>query len=169
MAGLCLEDIDWKAGVVRFKQSKNQKLLWLPLSRPLIEALASYIETERPSKSIHRNVFLRLNVPWEPLTPGGLAGTISRRMHTAAIAGSCHQLRHSFASELLRVGTSFSTLQELQSIFDSFQRKIEQESDPTVQFRALSQYTFYHLLYACGLRVSEAIALTKSMYSSELQ
>jgi integrase/recombinase XerC len=34
-------------------------------------------------------------------------------MHAAAIAGSCHQLRHSFASELLRVGISFSTLQEL--------------------------------------------------------
>lgn len=57
--------------------------------------------------------------------------------------------------------------QELRLIFDSFQRKIEQEADPTVRFRALSQYTFYHLLYACGLRVSEAIALTKSAYSSE--
>ncbi|MEJ2247466.1 MAG: tyrosine-type recombinase/integrase [Acidobacteriota bacterium] len=113
LAGLCLEDVDWKAGTVRFKQSKNRNLLWLPLSPPLIEALASYIKTERPSMSVHRNVFLRLNAPWAPLTPGGLAGAISGRMHAAAIAGSCHQLRHSFASELLRVGISFSTLQEL--------------------------------------------------------
>ena len=56
---------------------------------------------------------------------------------------------------------------ELQSLFDFFQTKIEQERDPAVRFRALSQYTFYHLLYACGLRVSEAIALTKSAYSPE--
>jgi site-specific recombinase XerD len=113
LASLCLEDLDWKKSVVRFRQSKNRKLLWLPLSRPLIEALASYLQNERPKNSPQRNIFLRLNTPWEPLTPSGLAGAVSKRMHAARIAGSGHQLRHSFASELLRVGVNFSTLQEL--------------------------------------------------------
>lgn len=113
IAGLSLEDLDWRKAAVRFKQSKNRKLLWMPLSRPLVEALASYLKTERPQSSAQRCVFLRLNTPWEPLTPSGLAGVISKRLHTAGIKSSCHQLRHSFASELLRTGVNFSTLQEL--------------------------------------------------------
>jgi integrase/recombinase XerD len=56
---------------------------------------------------------------------------------------------------------------ELHLFFDSFKVKMEQAADPTVRFRALSWYTFYHLLYACGLRVSEAVALTTSVYSAE--
>ena len=36
-----------------------------------------------------------------------------RKMRQAGIRGSGHGLRHAFASELLRAGTSFSTLQEL--------------------------------------------------------
>jgi len=113
IAGLCLEDFDWKRGAVRFRQHKNRKVLWMPLSRPLIEALVSYLQDERPRSSAQRGVFLRLNTPWGALTAGGLAGVISNRMHAAGIAGSCHQLRHGFASELLRVGIKYSTLQEL--------------------------------------------------------
>jgi site-specific recombinase XerD len=113
IASLCLEDFDWKRGTVRFRQHKNRKLLWMPLSRPLMEALASYLQDERPRSSTQRAVFLRLNTPWEPLTARSLAGVISKRMHKAGIAGSCHQLRHGFAAELLRVGIKYSTLQEL--------------------------------------------------------
>ena len=113
IASLRLEDFDWKREAVRFRQHKNRKVLWMPLSRPLIEALASYLQNERPRSSAQRAVFLRLNTPWGALTPGGLAGAISKRMHAAGIAASGHQLRHGFASELLRVGVNFSTLQEL--------------------------------------------------------
>jgi integrase/recombinase XerD len=113
IASLRMEDFDWKRGVVRFRQQKNRKLLWMPLSRPLIKALASYMQEERPRNTAQRAVFLRLNTPWEPLTASGLADVISNRMHAAGIAGSCHQLRHGFAGELLRVGIKYSTLQEL--------------------------------------------------------
>jgi site-specific recombinase XerD len=113
IAGLCLEDLDWRKAAVRYKQRKNRKILWLPLSRPLIEALASYLENERPRNRAQRTVFLRLTAPWEALTPGALAGIIGKRMRAAGIAASGHWLRHGFASELLRVGVNFSTLQEL--------------------------------------------------------
>jgi site-specific recombinase XerD len=113
IASLCLEDFDWKREAVRFHQHKTRNVLWMPLSRPLIEALAAYLQNERPRNSAQRAVFLRLNTPWEPLTPGGLSGAISKRMHAAGVAASGHQLRHGFASELLRVGVNFSTLQEL--------------------------------------------------------
>jgi integrase/recombinase XerD len=113
IACLHLDDFDWKRGAVRFKQHKNRKLLWMPLSRPLLDALVSYLQNERPRSTTQRAIFLRLNTPWGPLTARALAGVISKRMHAAGIAASGHQLRHGFASELLRVGVKFSTLQEL--------------------------------------------------------
>jgi len=113
LANLCLEDLDWKKGAVCFKQSKNGKLLWMPLSGPLIGALASCLQNERHKNSISRNIFLRLHAPWEPLTPSGISGAIRKRMRAAQISGSGHQLRHSFAGELLRIGVNFSILQEL--------------------------------------------------------
>jgi site-specific recombinase XerD len=113
IASLMLEDLNWRKAAVRYEQRKNRKILWMPLSRPLIEALASYLENERPQNSEQRTVFLRLNAPWGALTPSALAGVISKRMRAAGITASGHWLRHGFASELLRVGVNFSTLQEL--------------------------------------------------------
>jgi integrase/recombinase XerD len=57
--------------------------------------------------------------------------------------------------------------QELRLFFDFLKEQMRKAADPPDHFRALSRYTFYHLLYACGLRVSEATALTRASYSAE--
>ena len=113
MATLRLEDLHWQQQTVRFQHRKNRQPLRLPLARPLIEALVDYLKQERPPESSHREVFLRRTAPRGPLRPGSLAGLIQSRMRRAGIAASAHQLRHAFASELLRVGVGYSTLQEL--------------------------------------------------------
>ena len=113
IAALCLQHIDWVRAVVSFPAIKNKDILPLPLSRPLIEALADYLKNERPAGSSCRNVFLALTPPLEPLSPCAVSMLISRRMRKAGIKGSGHCLRHSFASELLRSGVSFPTLQGL--------------------------------------------------------
>jgi integrase/recombinase XerD len=113
IAALSLEHVDWVRGVVSFPPIKNQEVLPLPLSRPLIEALADYLKNERPAGSPYRNVFLALTPPLTPLAPVSVSTVISRRMHRAGIRGSAHRLRHAFASELLRAGVSFPTLQDL--------------------------------------------------------
>jgi integrase/recombinase XerD len=105
--------LDWKQGVVRFAQHKNRHLLPLPLSWPLVKALADYLKNERPRLSPYRQVFLRQTAPRRPLAPSSVAGLIARRMRQAGLRASGHQLRHAFAGELLRLGTPFSTLQEL--------------------------------------------------------
>lgn len=113
IAGLRLEDLDWKQGVARFIQPKNRHLLHLPLSWPLVKALADYLKNERPRRSPYRHVFLGRTAPRRPLSPRTVSILIARRMRQASIPASGHQLRHAFASELLRLGTPFSTLQEL--------------------------------------------------------
>jgi site-specific recombinase XerD len=113
MAGLCLDDLDWKRQRVRFHQRKNQNLLHLPVSRPLLEALADYLKNERPQNSGYREVFLRFYPPRAPLRPAAVSGLIARRMRKAGLGASAHQLRHGFAGELLKTGVAYSTLQEL--------------------------------------------------------
>ncbi len=113
IAGLRLEDLDWKRGVARFIQPKNRHVLHLPLSWSLVKALADYLKNERPRPSPYRQVFLGQTAPRRPLRPRTVSILIARRMRQASIPASGHQLRHAFASELLRLGTPFSTLQEL--------------------------------------------------------
>lgn len=113
IAALRLEDLDWKQAVARFPPVKGKNFLRLPLSRPLLKALADYLKNERAAHSPYRNVFLRLTAPQRPLHAGSVSGLMGKRMRQAGIRASGHRLRHAFASELLRAGTSLSTLQEL--------------------------------------------------------
>jgi integrase/recombinase XerD len=110
IAALRLEDLDWKQGVVRFAQLKNRRVLHLPLAWPLVKALADYLKHERPRPSPYRQVFLRRTAPRRPLTPSSVAQLMARRTRQAGVRASGHQLRHAFASELLRVGTTVSPL-----------------------------------------------------------
>jgi site-specific recombinase XerD len=113
IAALLLEDIDWEDAVVRFPPIKSKNFLYLPLSRPLLEALADYLENARLAGSPYRNMFLSGKAPLRPMTPSSVSKLIARKMRLAGIQATGHQLRHAFASELLRSGAPFSTLQEL--------------------------------------------------------
>jgi integrase/recombinase XerD len=113
IAALILEHFDWTQAVVSFPAIKSKDVLSLPLSRPLIEALVDYLKNERPAGSPYRNVFLALTAPLGPLAPSSVSSVLGQRMSRAGIRGSGHCLRHAFASELLRSGVSFPTLQEL--------------------------------------------------------
>jgi site-specific recombinase XerD len=113
IAALSLEHLDWARAVASFPPVKNEDALPLPLSGPLIEALADYLKNERPAGSRYRNVFLSLTPPLAPLAPTSVGTIIRRRMQRAGIRASAHCLRHAFAGELLRCGVPFSTLQKL--------------------------------------------------------
>lgn len=113
IAELKLEDLNWTQAVVSFPAVKGKNVLLMPLSRPLMEALADYLKNERANGRPYRNVFLALTPPFGPLRGSNVSQLMARRMRRAGIKGSGHQLRHAFASEMLKDGVSFSTLQEL--------------------------------------------------------
>lgn len=58
------------------------------------------------------------------------------------------------------------SLQELRRLFDYLRQQADQSDQAFRSFRFRSRYVFYHLLYACGLRVSEAIRLSVTDYSA---
>lgn len=59
------------------------------------------------------------------------------------------------------------SIEELRRFFDWLQQRADHSGDPLTSFRFRSRYVFYHLLYACGLRVSEGVRVTRADYAAE--
>ena len=101
VAGLRLDDIDWRAGelVVRGKGARQDRL---PLPADVGEAIAAYLRRGRP-RSSRREVFLSAKAPYEPIASGTVASTVRRACRRAGIVefGS-HRLRHTAACEMVQ-------------------------------------------------------------------
>ena len=100
VAGLKLEDIDWRAGEL-VVVGKGARLDRLPLPVDVGEAIAAYLRRGRPA-SDRRLVFLQARAPFEPIAPGTVASTVRRACRRAGVAevGS-HRLRHTAACEMV--------------------------------------------------------------------
>jgi site-specific recombinase XerD len=103
VAGLTLDDIDWRAGqiVVHGKAHRQDRL---PLPSEIGEAIAAYLQQGR-ARSAHREVFLRAVAPIGPMDRGGVSSLVRRACHRAGIAEvGAHRLRHTLACDLMAAG-----------------------------------------------------------------
>ncbi|WHH60063.1 tyrosine-type recombinase/integrase [Petroclostridium sp. X23] len=69
IVNLKLRDIDWKTGEIHIVQQKTQKVLSLPLTHAVGEAIKDYIIHGRPNSG-SEYVFLRTNAPYQNLSNG---------------------------------------------------------------------------------------------------
>lgn len=103
VAGLRLDDIDWRAGelVVRGKGARSDRL---PLPADVGRSIASYLQRGRP-RSKRREVFLRARAPFAPIAPGTVSSTVRRACRRAGVAEvGAHRLRHTVACEMVSAG-----------------------------------------------------------------
>lgn len=103
VAGLDLEDVDWRAGelLIRGKGSRQDML---PLPSDAGEALADYLRRGRPC-GFGRAVFLHAHAPLTRVSRGNVSDIVVRACKRAGIARvGAHRLRHTVASELLSRG-----------------------------------------------------------------
>ena len=106
VAGLLLDDIDWRAGelVVRGKGDRHERM---PLPVDVGEAIVAWLRDGRRAIDGCRNVFVRLRAPRRALTSGGVSQVVAAAAARAGLAPvTAHRLRHSAATELLRAGAS---------------------------------------------------------------
>lgn len=109
---LQLEQVDWRAGVLRLFRLKRRQAQVYPLLLSAAEALARYIDTVRPRTS-HPEVFLGLQAPQRPLTQGAMYCIVNRRFVALGIHAAHrgpHALRHACAARLVADGL---TLKEI--------------------------------------------------------
>lgn len=107
VAGMQLEDIDWRAGevVVHGKDRRDERM---PLPNDVGQALAEYLGAGRPITT-SRSVFLRLLAPRQGLTPTGVTGVVYNACDRAGLSRiGAHRLRHTAGTDMLRAGASLA-------------------------------------------------------------
>jgi site-specific recombinase XerD len=106
VAGLRLEDIDWRAGELTVC-GKGRRSERLPLPADVGGPIAAYLRDGRPRPPDgERQVFLRVKAPHRPLTGGGVTQAVASAGRRAGLETTvhAHRLRHSAATSMLRAG-----------------------------------------------------------------
>ena len=115
---LKLDNLNWEDATIQIMQSKTNTPLTLPLTEEVGEALIDYLKGGRP-KTTYRQVFLKLNPPFEPFGENNLYHIVTHWRRLAGITfrspqhQGLHSLRHTLATELLQQETPFHTIGEI--------------------------------------------------------
>jgi len=107
VAGLDLDDIDWRAGELTIV-GKGERVERLPLPAEPGEAIAAWLVNGRPECTT-RSVFTTVRPAGRPLSPGAIGHVVARACQDAGLDRiGAHRLRHTLASDMLRAGASLS-------------------------------------------------------------
>jgi site-specific recombinase XerD len=115
---LKLDNLNWDDATIGVTQSKTSTPLTLPLTEEVGEALIDYLKSGRP-KTTYREVFLKLNPPFEPFGENNLYHIVSYWRRLAGITfrsqqhRGLHSLRHTLATQLLQQETPLHTIGEI--------------------------------------------------------
>lgn len=113
VAGLRLDDIDWRAGTITLcgKGNCHERV---PLPKDVGLRLAEYLSHARPADARGRTVFVRHFAPHHALSPGRVSTIVGDAARRAGLGRvHAHRLRHTAATELLRAGASLPEIGQL--------------------------------------------------------
>ena len=112
VASLTLEDVDWKHERLHIRERKADHIAVYPLSPLVGEAIVAYLKHGRPQTK-QRQLFLRCQAPYVPLTHQAVSQCASRYLRKAGVsvrrAGS-HTLRHTCVQRLADSGFPLKTI-----------------------------------------------------------
>jgi site-specific recombinase XerD len=113
---LQLEDIDWKGSVIRAHRPKTKVSIELPLLPAVARALSHYLRWERPPAKGSAHLFLRKNMPYEPMTSGAIRHRIRYWATSAGISAKvlgAHAFRHSHATRQVDAGANIKIVSDI--------------------------------------------------------
>jgi len=112
VATLRLEDVQWAQDRICLRRPKQRCAQEYPLLPSVGDAIVRYLQHVRP-RSPCREMFLRLRVPFRPLSTGGLYDIVRQRLDALGIRSvrrGPHALRHACAGHLLAEGLSLKQI-----------------------------------------------------------
>ena len=114
VAQLSLDDIDWHAGTITLRHTKGRRVDILPLPVATGEAIAKYLELERP-KTSNRAIFVRNVAPRDAPVGADLVRITIRQAYARAGLPytRSHLLRHTMANRLLASGSSLKEVADV--------------------------------------------------------
>lgn len=114
--GLRLDDVYWRASILKARRPKTSVPIELPLLPAVAKALIAYIRNERPPARSIKHLFLRKNMPYEPMTSSAIRFRIR---HYARLAGistkiiGAHAFRHSHATRQVDAGANIKVVSDI--------------------------------------------------------
>lgn len=112
IVSLALDDIHWQSGEISIQGKGNRSAL-LPLPPDVGQAIADYLEKDRPICSTRR-VFIRMKAPRRGFANSAAISTIvARTLKRAGIDSphtGAHLFRHSLATQMLRQGATLADI-----------------------------------------------------------
>lgn len=113
IAHLMIEDIDWRNGTVGLCGTKSLRVDLLPLPVATGQALADYLQHERPA-SHHPAVFVRQTGGQDrPISSTAVHSVIRRACRRLGLKASSHALRHTLACRLVEKGSSLKEVADV--------------------------------------------------------
>ena len=114
IAHLMLDDIDWRAGTVALRGTKSLRQDILPLPMETGQALADYLQHERPITSNPAIFVRRLVSRDQPITSAAIQKVIKRACRRIGLMhSSAHSLRHTLACRLVENGSSLKEVADV--------------------------------------------------------
>jgi site-specific recombinase XerD len=112
VAGLTLNDIDWRGATLHVRGRKAGHSTAYPLSARVGEAVLNYIQHGRPATA-DRRVFMIARAPRRPVTGKVVADRANHYLNTAGVVAprlGSHTLRHSVAQRLVDADFSLKVI-----------------------------------------------------------
>jgi integrase/recombinase XerD len=110
VAGLTMEDVDWRSGIVTVS-GKGGRRDQLPLPRDVAEAVIAYLRDGRSAAALDRALFVRSVAPHRGLTGYGVGHAVARAARRAGLDRvRPHQLRYFAATPMQAAGASLAEI-----------------------------------------------------------
>ena len=109
--GLCLEDMDWKRGILRVRRAKTARAQEFPLTDATAQAIGLYLQVRPAAKC--RELFVTLHAPFRSLSGGAvyhLTSSLLKELGIHSAKRGPHALRHACATHLLNTGFSLKAV-----------------------------------------------------------
>ena len=114
IANLSIDDIDWREGTVTMKGTKSRRQDILPLPMSTGQALADYLQHERPATPTRALFICRRDSRDIPITTNAVQNVIRRACRRVGLPDSgSHLLRHTLACRLVEQGGSLKEVADV--------------------------------------------------------
>jgi len=107
VSALRIEDIDWRAAVLRVRRPKTGSLIVLPMLPGIARAIAAYFRRGRPRHLTTRVAFVSAYLPHRAVSPSAIRHVVRHHAREAGVRAHVlggHVLRHSHATRQFELG-----------------------------------------------------------------
>lgn len=115
VAGLKLQDIDWKKEQIFLQRAKRSKPQAFPLSKSVGEAILRYLKEVRPRHCKSKELFVARRAPYQALSPMAIFAIVNRRLKPLGLPikhHGPHAIRHACATHLINEGFTLKEISD---------------------------------------------------------